>query len=359
MIMQLRGRSDALVRQALSGGPATIWVATLVLFAVSPLVAPGSLGTAPLLSMLPFAAVLAIAAAGQTLVVQQRGLDLSVPGMIALAAVLCTGLPQAHGWSLLPAVVAGVVVPGLVGIVNGLLVTTLRVIPLVATLGMNVILLGSVFAIADGTPSGAASALNQFALDRTLGIPNTVIIAVVVIGTAGVVTQRSVVGRRLTAVGVSERAAQALGIRVAVYKTLAYGIAGLCYGAAGVLLAGYTKTPPLFLGEPYLLPTVAAVVLGGTALTGGLASVVSTGVAAVFLTQLGQLLRTLGWSDAPQLVAQSAVVLLVVLARALVPRLAAELQATTRRRHLPVEGTQGHALPPETELDQQLANRGK
>jgi ribose transport system permease protein len=164
-------------------------------------------------------------------------------------------------------------------------------------------------------------ALNQFALDRTLGVPNTVLIAVAVLGLAGLITQRSVIGHRLTAVGVSERAAQALGIRVTLYKTLAYGFAGVCYGAAGVLLAGYTQTPPLFLGEAYLLPTVAAVVLGGTALSGGLASVVSTGVAAVFLTQLGQLLRTLGWSDAPQLIAQSVVLLLVVLVRALVPRM--------------------------------------
>jgi ribose transport system permease protein len=344
--MQLPGRSDAVLRKALAGGPATIWVATALLFALSPLIAPGSLGTAPLLSMLPFAAVLAIAAAGQTLVVQQRGLDLSVPGMIALAAVLCTALPQSYGWPLAPAVLVAVVLPGLVGVLNGLLVTTLRVIPLVATLGMNVVLLGTVFAIADGTPSGAVRSLNRFALDRTLGIPNTVLIAVVVIGLAGLVTQRSVIGHRLTAVGVSERAAQALGIRVAMYKTLAYGFAGLCYGAAGVLLAGYTKTPPLFLGEAYLLPTVAAVVLGGTALTGGLASVVSTGVAAVFLTQLGQLLRTLGWSDAPQLIAQSAVLLLVVLARALVPRLVERARA---RRSERASDDAGRARVPGTE----------
>ncbi|WP_382306784.1 ABC transporter permease [Herbiconiux sp. UC225_62] len=308
-------------RRMLSGSWVGIVVATALLFALSPIIAPGSLGAAPLLSMLPFASVLAIVAAGQTLVVQQRGLDLSVPGMIALAAVLSTGLPQNYGWPLWAAVIAGIVGPGIVGLVNGILVTYFRVMPLVVTLGMNAVLLGTVFFIADGTPSGAPAALNGFALDRTLGIPNTLLIAVVIVVIAGLVTQRSIIGKRLTAVGVSERAAAALGIRVNAYQMFAYAFAGLCYGAGGVLLAGYTKTPALFLGDSYLLPSVAAVVLGGTALTGGLASVVSTGIAALFLTQLGQLLRSVGWQDALQLIAQAAVLIGVVLLRELVPGL--------------------------------------
>ena len=306
-------------RRTLSGSGMGIVLATILLFAVSPLIAPGSLGPAPLLSMLPFASVLAIVAVGQTLVVQQRGLDLSVPGMIALAAVLSTGLAQNQGWPIWAAVAAGVVGPGIVGLVNGLLVTVLRVMPLVVTLGMNAVLLGTVFFLANGTPAGAPDALNSFALDRTLGIPNTLLIAVVVVVLAGLVTRRSVIGRRLTYVGVSVPAAAALGVRVTLYQAAAYAFAGLAYGAGGVLLAGYTKTPPLFLGDSYLLPSVAAVVLGGTALTGGMASVVSTGIAALFLTQLGQLLRSVGWQDAPQLIAQSVVLVAVVLLREFVP----------------------------------------
>jgi len=313
------GAAESAWRRMLSGSWVGITVATVLLFALSPVIAPGSLGTAPLLSMLPFASVLAIVAAGQTLVVQQRGLDLSVPGMIALAAVLSTGLPQNYGWPLWAAVIAGIVGPGIVGLVNGVLVTYFRVMPLVVTLGMNAVLLGTVFFIADGTPSGAPAELNGFALDRTLGIPNTLLIAIVIVVIAGLVTQRSIIGRRLTAVGVSERAAAALGVRVNTYQMFAYAFAGLCYGAGGVLLAGYTKTPALFLGDSYLLPSVAAVVLGGTALTGGIASVVSTGIAALFLTQLGQLLRSVGWQDALQLIAQSVVLIAVVLVRELVP----------------------------------------
>ncbi|MDR7183267.1 ribose transport system permease protein [Microbacterium trichothecenolyticum] len=313
--------AESLWRRTLAGSWVPITVATVALFLVSPLIAPGSLGAAPLLSMLPFASVLAIAAAGQTLVVQQRGLDLSVPGMIALAAVLATALPQQYGWGVWPAVAVAVTVPGLFGLLNGLVIAGLRIMPLVATLGMNAVLLGTVFSIANGTPSGAADELNRFALARTAGIPNSLLIAIVVIAIAAVVTQRSVIGRRLTAVGVSEAAASVIGVRVGLYQVAAYGFAGLCYGAAGVLLAGYTKTPPLFLGDQYLLPTVAAVVLGGTALTGGISSIAATAVAALFLTQLGQLLRSVGWPDALQLIAQAVVLIAVVLLRELVPAL--------------------------------------
>lgn len=329
------GQPSSLVNRVLSGGSGTIWVATIALFAISPLVAPGSLAAAPVLGMLPFAAVLAIAAAGQTLVVQQRGLDLSVPGMMAFGAVLVTGLPQNMGWPLWAAVIAAVVAPGLVGVVNGLLVTRFGVMPLVVTLGMNAILLGTVFAFSDGTPAGAAPELSDFASGQTLGIPNAVIIAVLVLGLSGFVTQRSIVGRRLTAVGVSEPAAAVLGVRVNLYQSLAYGFAGAAYGTAAVLYAGYVSTPPLFFGDSYLLPTVAAVVLGGTALTGGRASIIASGVAALFLTQLGQLLRALGWTEPTQLVVQAVVLLAVVLLRVLVPVVANPIRQRRRQRVTP------------------------
>ncbi|MDL9980052.1 ABC transporter permease [Microbacterium sp. ASV49] len=311
--------ADGMWRRMLSGSWVPITVATLALFVISPLVAPGSLDAAPLLSMLPFASVLAIAAAGQTLVVQQRGLDLSVPGMMALGAVLATALPQQYGWGVWPAVVMAVVLPAVFGLLSGGIIVGLGIMPLVATLGMNAVLLGTVFSIANGTPSGAADELNGFALARTFGIPNTLLIGIVVIAIAAVITHRSIVGRRLTAVGVSEPAAAVVGIRVRMYQLLAYGFAGLFYGVAGVLLAGYTKTPPLFLGDQYLLPTVAAVVLGGTALTGGIASIAASAIAALFLTQLGQLLRSVGWPDAVQLIAQAVVLIAVVLLREFVP----------------------------------------
>ncbi len=327
MTAQVDMKTDQRWKRLLSGGSGAIWYATIALFLVSPLVAPGSLSYSSVVGMLPFAAVLAIAAVGQTLVIQQRGLDLSVPAMMAFGAALASGLPQWHGWPAGLAIAAAIVLPAFAGLINGIVITRFGVMPLVATLGMNAILLGTVFAISSGTPAGSPQGLADFAKGKIGIVPTAFIVAVIVVVIAGFIAQRSIVGRRLTAVGVSEKAAAALGIQVRVYQTMAYALAGATYGIASVLYTGYVTTPPLFFGDSYLLPTVAAVVLGGTALTGGRSAVISTGVAALFLTQLGQLLRSVGWPEPVQLIAQAAVLLAVILIRALVPAL-----ATWRRR---------------------------
>ena len=314
-------------RRILGGGSSAIWYATILLFVVSPFIAGGSLSYSAIVGMLPFAAVLAIAAVGQTLVVQQRGLDLSVPAMMAFGAALASGLPQWFGWAPGLAIAAAIVLPGVAGLVNGIVVTRFGVMPLVATLGMNAILLGTVFAISNGTPAGSPQGLADFAKGKIGIVPTAFVVAVVVIVILGFLAQRSIVGRRLTAVGVSEPAAAAIGVRVTLYQTMAYAAAGATYGIASVLYTGYVTTPPLFFGDSYLLPTVAAVVLGGTALTGGRSALISTGIAALFLTQLGQLFRSVGWPEPLQLIAQAAVLLLVILLRAIVPGIVA------RRRH--------------------------
>lgn len=119
-----------------------IWVATALLFAVSPFLASGSVSHSALLSMLPFAAILAIARIGQTLVIQQRGLDLSVPGMITLTTILITKVPDGDP-SLMPKAIGLILVACTVaGLVSGLAITVLAITPLVATLGVNAILQG-------------------------------------------------------------------------------------------------------------------------------------------------------------------------------------------------------------------------
>lgn len=121
--------------------------------------------------------------------------------------------------------------------------------------------------------------------------------------------------------GVSPPAAKVLGLRVVRYESLAYAAAGACCGIAGALLAGYVQTPNIFIGDTYLLPSVAAVVLGGTALSGGIASVVSSGIAALFLTQLNQIVLAAGLPTSTQYIVQSLVILIVVIIRETVYRL--------------------------------------
>jgi ribose transport system permease protein len=190
-------------------------------------------------------------------------------------------------------------------------VTWLKITPLVATLGVNALLQGVVFQMTSGASTAAATPdLARFALDKTAGIPNTVLIAVAAILLVAGTIRATVVGRRFIAVGASPAAAHAAGVRVRAYKIATYVFASITYGVAGVLVAGFLGTPGIGAGNDYLLPTIAAVVLGGTSLVGGIGSVVATGVGALFLTQLEQVVRLRGAPPSVQFVIQGSIIAL-------------------------------------------------
>jgi ribose transport system permease protein len=286
-----------------------IWVATALLFAVSPLLARGSVSHSALLSMLPFAAILAIASIGQTLVVQQRGLDLSVPGVITLATIIVTKVADGHDGRLPEAIALVALAAVVAGLVSGIAITWFGITPLVATLGVNALLQGVVFQITSGSSTAAASpGLARFALAKTAGVPNTVILAAIGIAVAALVIRTTIAGRRFVATGASPAAARAAGIRVRRYELATYVLAGLFYGAAGVLVAGFLGTPGIGAGNDYLLPTIAAVVLGGTSLAGGVGSVVATAGGALFLTQLQQVVLGMGAPSSVQFVIQGSII---------------------------------------------------
>lgn len=315
-----------------------IWVATGLLFAISAVVAPGTVTESSLQGMVPFAAILAVAAAGQTLVIQQRGLDLSLPGMISLATVLMTKIPAGNNDLILTALLVTLAAAVVAGVINGLAVTRFGITPLVATLGVNALLVGTVLFLTSGTSTAAAPmALANMALARTLGVPNTALVAIVLIAVIALVIRFTIPGRRFVAVGANPVAAHAAGIPVARYLMGTYIAAAVCYAIAGVLLTGFLGIPGALPGDNYLLPSIAAVVLGGTSLAGGTGSVVATAVGAVFLTQLGLVVRALGAPQSVQLILQG-VIIAVGMGLRLVPwhRLAAIVR--------PGPG----AIPPET-----------
>jgi ribose transport system permease protein len=293
-------------------GPfSAIWVATALLFAISPLVAGGSVGGSAVKAMLPFAAILAIAAVGQTLVVQQRGLDLSVPGTMSLAAALITKVPNGDGSRLPLALLVVALAAAACGLLIGLLVTRMGVTPLVATLGVNALALGTVLRITGGSiASSVPPGLSRFAGRSVLGIPVLALLAAALIAVVWWLMRRTVMGRRFELVGANAAAARVAGIAVERYQVAAYVAASLCYGVAGILFAALTSAPSLFAGNPYLLPSIAAVVLGGTSLAGGRGSVVASGVGALFLTQLDQVVLATGAQSAVQSLIQGAIVAL-------------------------------------------------
>lgn len=293
-------------RLPLDRGLLTILAALVVLLALGAVLAPSSVSRGSLLGMLPFAAVLAVVALGQTLVVQQGGFDLSVPGAVSAAVVMVTHQPNGDDARLPMAVLTALGIAVAAGLLNGFLVSRLRLNSIVATLGMNALLYAVVLGVSNGSPRRTTDLLGQFTGGVTAGVPHALALAVVVVAIATVAVKTTVAGREFEAVGASAPAAHATGLPVVRHRASAYVWAQVLYCVAGIMLAGIVAQPTAFQGDAYLLPSVAAVVLGGTSLLGGRGHLVATAVAALFLTQLQQFVLALGVTFAIRAIVEAA-----------------------------------------------------
>lgn len=282
-----------------------ILAATVVLFALSAVLAPRTMSSISLGAMVPFAAILAVAAVGQTLVVQQRGIDLSVGGGISLAAVIVSAAPGRHGLPLPVVVVLVLVVCAIVGLLNSVLISQLMITPLVATLAVNALLIGAVLLYTNGSSAAAPEQLGTVVGLDVLGLPLLVWLSAALIAVMAVVTTKTVVGRQFVLSGANPSTAVVSGIKVQRNIVLAYVSASVCYGIAGMLLAGYLGNVTVSVGAPYLMSVIAVVIVGGTPLTGGRGTIVGTAISALFLSQLIQLVLTLGAPTATQMLIQA------------------------------------------------------
>lgn len=290
----------------MSRGLSTVIVATLGLVVVSELFASTSLSRGVLLTMLPFASALAIAALGQTLVVMQGGIDLSIAGGFSLYVVILTHYPNGVNSRLLPAIGIAFLAAIGAGLLNGSLVGRLRLNPIVATLGTNALLYGAVLWYTGGIPRTTTARLAHLGEGLRLGIPIPVYFAVVATALVTAVVKLTPPGRRFEGVGANSTAALTARIRVRRYTGGAYLWAQLLYCLAAVLHAAIVNQPTAFEGDNYLLPSVAAVVLGGTSLLGGRGNLVATAVAALFISQLDQFVLALGVNYAARELVQAA-----------------------------------------------------
>lgn len=293
-------------RRLLSRGVVTVIVATAALFATSLLFAPSSVTRGTLLTMLPFAAALAVASLGQTLVIMQGGIDLSVAGGLSLYVVIVTKYPAGDNSRLLAAIGIAILAAIAAGSLNGFLIGRMRLNPIVATLGTNALLFGAVLWYTAGIPTTTTARLASVGGGLWLGTPAPVYFAVAATALVTSVVKLTPAGRRFEGVGANETAARTAGLRVTRHRTSAYVGAQLLYCLAAVLHAGIVNQPTAYEGNNYLLPTVAAVVLGGTSLLGGRGNLVATAVAALFLSQLDQFVLALGVTYATRTLVQAA-----------------------------------------------------
>ncbi len=307
----VRTPSSLLTSMVVSSRYVPAYLALVVLVIVAAIWVPQTLETPALSAIAPFGALLGIAALGQMLVVMTGGIDLSTPGILTLSAMIMVGVSEGSDDRILVALFTAMGVAAVIGLVNGILIGGLKLNPLIVTLAVGQVVIGVVsryvrtFPVQSAVPEG----MSDWTVRRIFGVSPIFWIGLLVTFAVIVAIRYTTVGRRFQVVGANPVAAQVVGVRVTINQILVYVVAAVLYATAGAALAGLLRNPGVNIGSPYLLGPIAAVVIGGASLTGGLASPLATFVAALFLTGLNQVMRALGLATALQFVVFGAVII--------------------------------------------------
>ena len=270
--------------------PLTVLLVLLVILA--DILSPGLVNQGWITSIVRQAAVLAILAGCQTLTMLTGGIDLSVGYVASMAGfVTATFVHQPGGWPM--GVVVALVAAALAGLVSGIGVGIFKVHPLIVTLGMGLIVFGfsNVWQLQSvQTGAGVPNEIHTIGVGTLGGIPNDLIVFVPVAIVLILVLKRTGYGRMLYAIGDNPIAARLSGVRSWQVLIVLYAFSGVLAGIAGLVQSGLANTASVTLVQPYLLPSVAAAVIGGTSILGGRGGYSGTIVGALILTVLGSVL---------------------------------------------------------------------
>jgi len=272
-------------------------------------------GSAPLLSptyllqQLQIGAFLGIVAAGQMLVILISQIDLSIPWTLTAAAMTATAVGGA--W----AIPIGLMVGLAVGAVNGLGVAYLRVPSMIFTLGVNAVMRGLMVAQTGGfaPQTSATDLMRALAAGHVFGVPNALFVWLAVSAVVAAILQRTVLGRSIYALGNKEAAAYLAGVNTKRVTVVCFALCGLTAGLAGVLLAGYSQKAYQGMGDAYLLPAIAAVVIGGTNILGGRGRYLGTLVGVILIVLLNSVLSIMEMPEAGRQVIYGGVIILMLL----------------------------------------------
>ncbi len=288
----------------------------ILLFFVGGIINPDFLNVDQAVNIVRLAAFLGIIAAGQTLVIISggEGIDLSVGAIVTLGAILLFRVSSGENSMIIPGFLAALSVGALIGLINGVGITFLNIPPLVMTLAVAGVVQGVILIVSQGTFEGRApSFLSQFISDPLIGaLPGVLIIWALLAFGMWLLLERTVFGKQLFAVGVNRQTARLSGVRVPRVIILTYTLSGMLAAFGGAVLLGFTQTVYFNLGVPFLFPSIAAVVVGGTLLSGGVGSYWGTISGALVLTLINSLLRSLQLPEAYQLVILGIILLALI-----------------------------------------------
>lgn len=263
-----------------------------------------------LLLQLKVSAFLGIVAAGMMLVILLGHIDLSVPWTIAASAMLATA------WGGAGAIPVGLLVGLGVGVFNGLGVAFLRIPSMIFTLGVNVVLRGFMVMLTGGfSPSSEPTDLMLFlAKGDLLGVPIPVIIWAVVGIAVSFMLRRTPLGRYMYAIGNREGAVYLSGINTRLVLVASFAMCSVLAALAGLLIAGYSSKAFQAMGDPYLLPSIAAVVIGGTNILGGSGKFSGTVMGTILIVLLQSVLSVMQMPEAGRQIIYGVVIIAMLLA---------------------------------------------
>jgi ribose transport system permease protein len=294
------------------------FAAAILLFVIGEIVKPGFASASGIQEVLQIASFVGLVAAGQTFVILVGGIDLSVPWVLNAAAILLVSVAQGGNGRALPAVLLALALGLAIGTVNGIGVALLGVPAVVMTLGMNGIVQGLALGATHGltcrgcvTP--APTALQDAVNGKVLGINASLLVWLAVILLVTFALSYTTFGRRVYAVGNSERASYLAGVNVRLVTVALYALSGLFAAFAGIALTGFGGSATLGMGDPYLFQSIAAVVIGGTYILGGRGHYVGTVAGAIVLTALISVLLAKNAPDYARDIVYGVVILVILL----------------------------------------------
>ncbi len=286
--------------------PLAALILAVVLFLLSGLLPNGygsdvDVAVAQATNIVRLAVFLGVIAAGQTLVIISgfEGIDLSAGSVVTLTAIITYIVVSGNDDKVLLALLLSLLVGALIGFLNGVGVTFLKISPFVMTLSMSGVVTGAIIILNHGNVSGKVAPIMTRLIARPWfgGIPGAIIIWLIFGVLMWLLLERTAFGKNLFAIGVNRVTAKLSGVNVTAMNLAVYALAGALAGFGGFLVVGNTGVVFIALGQPFLFPSIAAVAVGGTLLSGGKGSYWGTMAGAIVLTLITSLLTTMQMPD--------------------------------------------------------------
>lgn len=295
-------------------GPAWLWLLLLLIVVVASLIAENFLSSRNLTNVLRQMIPLGIVAVGQTLVILIAGVDLAVAATISMANTALMGIVAGQAANVPLGIGVVLAIGVVIGLVNGVIVIATRVPALIVTLGTASIVTGITFLYTDQTNFGEpADIMNEIGFGSVGPIPILFFLYALIAVVALIVQNRSAFGLHLFAVGGSEQVARSSGVRVARVQIFAYVACGFLAAVAGIAMSMRMGAGEPLSGVGFDWDSIAAVVLGGTALTGGRGGVGGTVGGVAIISILNNVMNLAGVSSFTQIVVKGVIVLIAVL----------------------------------------------